>query len=235
MEPIRPRVDSYLLDWVTTQTLKMQWFYEKPDGNARLMALLTERLSETAPLWAKALSPVVEWVAQILWNANRKHAIEEQRLPTRLTQRRRREGRGNEFVLKLTPAPPPPKVCRGCGMATREGRLCQTCGRKVSGQKLIELAKRGRVVAQSQKSQAKRSVSQTRHEAAKRAWRSMPQPTWPDEKTYANEIQPKLSKVTIAKIALTLGISEPYAAMIRSGEYRPHPRHWQSLAELAKL
>jgi len=55
---------------------------------------------------------------------------------------------------------------------------------------LIELAKRGRVAAQSQGSQAKRSASQTRQEAAKRAWCSTPKlVAWPDEKTYRREIQ----------------------------------------------
>jgi hypothetical protein len=52
---------------------------------------------------------------------------------------------------------------------------------------------------------------------------------------YVNEIQPRLSIVTIAKIASTLDISEPYAALIRAGRRRPHPRHWQALARLANI
>lgn len=43
MEPVRPRVDSYLLDWITTQPLKREWFLEQRNGNARLMASLTEK------------------------------------------------------------------------------------------------------------------------------------------------------------------------------------------------
>jgi hypothetical protein len=179
MEPVRPRVDSYLLDWITTQPLKREWFFEQRNGNARLMASLTEKLSETAPMWARAVAPVAEWVAQALWSSARKRAPTEPRLPTRLTQRWRTEGRGKEFVAKSTSAPPAPKVCFGCGATTHEGRLCRTCGRKVSSEKLVDLAKRGRVVAQSQRSQAKRSASQTRHEAAKQAWRSMPKSAWP--------------------------------------------------------
>jgi CRISPR-associated endonuclease Cas1 len=231
MEPVRPLVDSYLVDWLTTQPLRREWFFEQRNGNARLMAPLAERLSETASMWARAVAPVAEWVAQALWSQGRKPSS-EQTLPTRLTQRRRSEGRGKEFIVKATLAPRPPKVCSGCGATTREGGLCQTCGRKVSKEKLIELAKRGRIVAQSQPSQAKRSVSQTKHEAAKRAWRSLSKPAWPDEKTYMSEIQPRLASVTIADIAAMLGVSESYAADIRSGRRRPHPRHWQALAEL---
>jgi len=88
MEPVRPRVDAFLLDWITTQPLKREWFFEQPNGNARLMASLTERLSETAPIWARAIAPVAEWVAQALWNS----ANKKEHLPTHLTQRRRSEG-----------------------------------------------------------------------------------------------------------------------------------------------
>ena len=130
---------------------------------------------------------------------------------------------------------PPLNVCSGCGSATHEGRLCQTCGREVSGEKLIQLAKRGRVVAQSQRSQAKRSASQTRHEAQKRAWHSKPLSAWPDEKTYLGEIQPRLSSITISALSSALGICESYAADIRAGRRRPHPRHWELLAELVGI
>ena len=98
---------------------------------------------------------------------------------------------------------------------------------------LIELAKRGRVAAQSQGSQAKRSASQTRHEAAKRAWCSTPKlVAWPDEKTYRREIQPRLRLVTISALSVALGVCESYAADIRSGRKCPHPRHWQELSRL---
>jgi len=129
MEPVRPLVDSYLLDWITTQPLKREWFFEQRNGNARLMASLTEKLSETAPIWARAVAPVAEWVAQAIWS-QRRTAPSEQPLPTRLTQRRRSEGRGKEFIVKSAFASPPPKICPGCGATTHEGRLCQTCGAK---------------------------------------------------------------------------------------------------------
>jgi CRISPR-associated endonuclease Cas1 len=232
MEPVRPTVDSYLLDWITTQPLKREWFFEQPNGNARLMASLTQRLSETASIWARTVGPVAEWVAQELWDSTKKPEPAEQSLPTRLTHRRRTEGRGREYIPSAAAAPAPPKVCPGCGVTTHEGRLCPTCGRKVSGEKLIELAKRGRVVARNQVSQAKRSTSQTRHEAAKRAWRSMPKPAWLDEKTYMSEIRPRLSSVTISALSLALGVCESYAADIRAGRRHPHPRHWQALARL---
>jgi len=129
MEPVRPLVDSFLADWIVKQPFKREWFFEQRNGNARWMAPLAEKLSETAPIWARAVAPIAEWVAQAIWSQQKKSSS-EQTLPTRLTQRRRAEGRGKEFSLRTAPAPPPPKICPGCGATTREGRLCQTCGRK---------------------------------------------------------------------------------------------------------
>jgi len=148
---------------------------------------------------------------------------------------RRRPHPRHRFILKMTSASSPPKICPGCGATTHEGRHCPTCGRKVSAERLIELAKRGRVVARSQGSQAKRSASQTRHEAAKRAWRSTPNRlASPDEKTYISEIQPLLSSVTISALSSALGVCESYAADMRAGRRRPHPRHW-TLAVLVRV
>jgi CRISPR/Cas system-associated endonuclease Cas1 len=50
MEPVRPQVDAYLLDWITRQPLRWEWLFEKGDGNCRLSGSLAVRLSETAQL-----------------------------------------------------------------------------------------------------------------------------------------------------------------------------------------
>ncbi len=233
MEAVRPQVDAFLVDWITRETLKREWFFEQRDGNCRLMASLAARLSETAPTWGRAVAPVTEWVAQSFWTKNRKPPRGEQTLPTPLTQRRRSEGRGNEFILDTTPAPHPQNVCAGCGATTQEGQNCPKCGREISREKLIELAKRGRVAAQSPESQKKRSETHLRHGAAKRAWRSSPKPAWLTPDTYVEKIQPSLAAVTISAISSTLGVSESYAADIRAGRHCPHPRRWQMLAQLA--
>ena len=49
MEAIRPQVDGFLVDWVTREPLKREWFFEERDGNCRLMSSLAVKLSETAP------------------------------------------------------------------------------------------------------------------------------------------------------------------------------------------
>lgn len=235
MEPVRPQVDAYVLDWLTKETLKREWFFEQRDGNCRLMGPFAVLLSETAMTWKRAVAPCAERIAQVLWNSVRKPKRREETFPTRLTQQRRSEGRGKEFVPDTRPAPHPMNVCAGCGTTTKRGRNCPECGREISGGKLVELAKIGRLAATSQGAREKRSATQRKHEAEKRTWRASPKPAWPDEKSYVDGIQPRLASVTISAIAVKLGVSESYAADIRAGRRRPHPRHWGELARLATL
>ena len=61
MEPIRPSIDRYVLDWIMRTPLRRSWFFEQGDGCCRLMADLTVRLSETAQNWADEVAPIVEW------------------------------------------------------------------------------------------------------------------------------------------------------------------------------
>jgi CRISPR-associated protein Cas1 len=66
MEPVRPQVDAYVLDWLNREALKRDWFFEQRDGNCRLMAPFAARLSETASIWRQAVAPFAEWVAHAL-------------------------------------------------------------------------------------------------------------------------------------------------------------------------
>jgi CRISPR-associated endonuclease Cas1 len=232
MEAVRPDVDAFLVDWITRETLKREWFFEQRNGNCRLMSSLASRLSETAPTWGRAVAPVAEWIAQTFWTKNRKPPRGEKTLPTPLTQRRRSEGRGNEFTLDTTPAPRPKNVCAGCGVTTKDGQNCPKCGREISREKLVELAKQGRIAAQSPEAQRKRIETHLRHGAAKRAWLLSPKPDWLTLDFYNQEIHPQLSSLTISSIASTLTVSEVYAANIRAGRHRPHARHWEALARL---
>jgi hypothetical protein len=50
-----------------------------------------------------------------------------------------------------------------------------------------------------------------------------------------SKIQPRLGSVTISTISSVLGVSESYAADIRAGRHRPHPRHWEALARVVAV
>jgi hypothetical protein len=232
MEAIRPQIDRYLLTWILSQPLQREWFFEERNGNCRLMASLTVRLSETAPTWGRAVAPVAEWVAQELWASTRKRATNSDLPPTRLTQRRKTEGRGREFIAAFPAAPSPERVCRACGAHAPHGQHCSKCGRDLASKSMTELAKLGRVAAQGTDAQRKRSETQLRHKAAQREWCSVSKDNRISEAAYAETIQPRLASVAIPAIVSALGISIPYAADIRAGRRRPHQRHWQALAKM---
>jgi CRISPR associated protein Cas1 len=231
MEAARAQVDAYLVRWLTTGTLKKEWFVELHDGACRLTSDFCAFLAETAPLWARAIAPVAEWIAQTLW-ADVRRAPRERPPATPLTQRRRSEGRGNEYAPLMITSPRPTNICAGCGTKTKYGQHCSKCGREVSREKLIEIAKLGRIIGHSPESRRKQSEKQRRNRAARKLWESEAKTSWPTAEEYAREIQSRLAAITIAKIASTLGISEPYAAEVRSGRYRAHPMHWKALERL---
>ncbi len=52
------------------------------------------------------------------------------------------------------------------------------------------------------------------------------------EEAYQTRIYSRLADHTVPSIAVALGVTEAYAADIRSGRHRPHPRHWGALAKL---
>src|SRR5271156_6042716 len=66
MEPVRPRVDAFVLDWLRRAPLRREWFFEQRDGNCRLMGSFAEILSETATMWRTAVSTFAEWIARCL-------------------------------------------------------------------------------------------------------------------------------------------------------------------------
>jgi len=68
-----------------------------------------------------------------------------------------------------------------------------------------------------------------------RRWDPSSLPSWLSEECYVRKIQPQLRTIKVREISETMHVSKPYAALVRSGRRRPHPRHWQALAELLKV
>jgi hypothetical protein len=69
---------------------------------------------------------------------------------------------------------------------------------------------------------------------AQHAWKPSDQPAWLTEKVYSEKVHPLLASMSASAIARQMSASRWYAGRIREG-YRPHPRHWQTLAELAGI
>jgi CRISPR-associated endonuclease Cas1 len=232
MEPVRPMADEYVLNWIMRGTLRREWFFEQRDGSCRLMGPFAVQLAQTSRTWASAVAPLAEMVSRVLWSGIRKQ-IRHHRPPSRLTQLHRREARGISIQPTRTSPPRIDSYCRECGAEIGRGRdHCAPCALKLSTTALIESAARGRIAAQGDEAQARRSKTQLRHRAAFLAWKSSDLPSWLDERCYLTEIQPRLRRITLAALSSKLGISVPYAVDIRSARRVPHQRHWPTLAQL---
>jgi hypothetical protein len=63
-------------------------------------------------------------------------------------------------------------------------------------------------------------------------WSPSSLPAWLNEEYYVQKIRQRLKTIKVREIAQALHVSEPDAAFIRSSRRRPHPRHWDNLAQL---
>jgi hypothetical protein len=96
---------------------------------------------------------------------------------------------------------------------------------------LINVAKVGRMAAQTPKAKTLRSKTARRQMAAKLGWNPSDLPGWLTENVYREKIQPELAGIKVRTIAEALGVSEPYATEIGRKKRVPHPRHWEILSE----
>jgi hypothetical protein len=218
MEPIRPQVDSYLLDLLARAPLQRKWFFEEIDGNCRLMGEFAVQLSETSKLWRQALGPFAEWLAHTLWSAT-SQPVRAKAPATRLTQNRKREAKEIPTTTPVVSVVNPAISHRDfASMVSRENSL--------------EVRKPVRLNAPDPKAQARRANTQRRQATALRAWKPSDKPASLDEKFYREQIQPRLLLIQATKVQSTLSVLQPYALRVRSGKCVPHPRHWLTLAKL---
>jgi CRISPR-associated endonuclease Cas1 len=235
MEPVRPQVDAFLLDWLTKEPLRRQWFFEERNGNCRLMSSLATRLTETCTMWGRAVAPFAEGIARALWSGS-EQGTRGQSPATRLTQNHKREAKG---IFASAPVIRPRRqdsFCRLCGTTIKPGqKYCRKCAPDVVKENILKTAAVGRLNTHKPKAQARRSETQRRQNAALKAWNPKVLPDWLDIKFYEAKVRPGLTRVPVKRIMSAIRVSEPYALSIRAGRRTPHQRHWLLLAELAGL
>jgi CRISPR-associated endonuclease Cas1 len=231
LEPARPQVERWLLDWIANEPLRRTDFFETATGNVRLMAPMCAKLSETAPVWAKLVAPWAEYVTRALSSGTKSDRPRNSVPPTRLTQQRRTEAKGKVWIVRVEP-PKADHLCRGCGKTITNGRIhCAKCAVSSATERLIDAARVGRQTTNGPEAQLKRANTQRQNALAQHAWKPSDQPTWLTARFYAEKIQPLLPPVSASAIARQISVSRWYAGRLREG-YPPHPRHWQALARL---
>src|SRR5438874_2530024 len=232
MEPVRPMVDAYLLDWLRRGPLKREWFFEERNGNCRLMGSFTQTISETALSWRRAVAPYAERASHIFWVCA-KRAPGEQSPATHLTQSNRRMAKGKDAIPIEPKVPSSPTLCKLCGTSIRgHQKVCCACAPVRAKEVLIDAARKGRIEAQTPRALAQLAEKQRSHRLAERVWKPRDNPRWLDQTAYDEHVLPRLTNITISTIALELGVSLPYASDIRAGRRIPHPRHWLNLVRL---
>jgi CRISPR-associated protein Cas1 len=170
MEPVRPQVDTFVLDWIVREPLRKEFFFEQRDGNCRLMGPFAARLAETASMWRQAVAPYAEWVANTLWSKATNNAQSEP-LATPLTQRRKRQAKGGAPLPSAKRAPRREKPCRICGATILSARdFCQSCAITFSTEQVVQASTAGRIAAQSETAQALRTKTRLQNAAAEKNW-----------------------------------------------------------------
>ncbi len=235
MEPVRPQVDAFLLDWLSRGPLRRDWFFEQRDGNCRLVASLAVKLSESAQIWRRALAPFAEGIARSLWSAKPSGRTLET-LSTPLTQTRKRERHGSVIEVSQKSKTTQTNVCGICGTSIKSTyRYCGKCAPTIWRENVLEASKIGRQNTHKPDAQMSRAKTQRRQNAARKAWSPEDQPLGINEKFYREQVQPRLRTIQVPIIQSNISVSEPYALRIRGGKCLPHPRHWAILARLSGL
>jgi CRISPR-associated endonuclease Cas1 len=234
MEPIRPKCDAFVLDWLQREPLRRSDFWEDRDGNCRLASSLAVKLCGTTDTWRRLVAPVAEYVAQALSFSVSKPAstskLSRRLVATRLTQRKKREMKGSD--VPEVKRPKFEHVCGGCGKTVnRERTHCADCAIDGATERLADAALIGRIAARGPEARAKHAASRRRNAEACSAWDDSKQPAWLSSEVFLKQIQPKLASTPTSAICSKIGVSRWYAGKIRGG-YIPHPRHWLPLAFL---
>jgi RNA polymerase subunit RPABC4/transcription elongation factor Spt4 len=224
MEAIRPDVERWLCQWLTTEPLRRADFHETGTGNCRLMSRLCAQLSDTAPTWGKLVAPWAEFIAQTLSSGIRSKPV----IATRLTQRNKREVKN--AVMPRIHLPRPEHACGSCGAKiARDKKICLKCWK----QETVAEFSVGRKLAQDSEAIAKRAGTMRQHRQKIKEWRPSDLPAWLTRDVYVKQVQPALARIAKSRIRAELDVSEPYSSLIQEGKVIPHRRHWHVLAELA--
>ncbi len=247
MEPVRPKVDEYLLTLLRTRTFAARDFGELRDGSCRIAHPITESLAETAPYWAKLIAPVAERVAKMLlgFHSNETARRRGYSLPTILTQMNRSAGRGRRRLgSRPLKEPSIPKKCDHCGALVAKNRqYCNRCLPEIRAEMTDAFAKAGAAAitrlnregrGPSQRLQGRKKYGQRISQRNKeiRLWEAINSNADREPEIFRRDILPQLHDIPLSALVRATGLSLRYCSLIRRGDKVPHPRHWSAFAAL---
>lgn len=248
MEPVRPFVDYWLLEYLNATAFANRDFTELRDGEVRLTHPLNAHLAHTAALWRRPCETVAAWIAAAF---RRAAGAAPEMVPAR---------QGQATIAAVTPLaktmPVLPVLSAGSAPSTIARRVvgtaapvatcCHECGRGLTVQQRKfcspECAEKHRW-ATGRYRPIGRTRTRTSHEqhrattmAGQDAFNALPAVSRGAlRRWYRETLQPLLAGRRADDIAAAAAISRNYAYMIRDGSRAPHPRHYLCLAALAGI
>ena len=246
MEPIRPRVDEYVLGLLASQTFERSDFFESRDGSCRLMPAISRPLAITAPRWASEVAPVAEWVGGAFRGIESSNATTSRsedkpivRYRTPLT-RANRSPRSAAVDVPIVVALP--NRCRTCGsdLGKRKRVYCDAClpaATREASAKAVETQRLTRLIGNDARSsdtaRAKHSANAKAQAIAQQEWESS-QHVVPSRATFRADLAPLLAEVPVEVLIEATGLSRQSCVRMRSEHSVPHPRHWVTLRQAAE-
>jgi CRISPR-associated endonuclease Cas1 len=239
MEPVRPRVDQYVLEFLARRTFAAADFHETRVGACRLTPPLARELALTAPEWGRAVGRVAEDVAARLEAT----AGNGRPQPTPISGRNRSASRPGAWRPQMDRAHRPSAArCSECG-APVEGRR-RTCGpdcaaaRRTPGQaglptagpaRLRQLRAAG-VEPVGPDARARIGSRLRERQREEQAWNAE-HPERPEPEVFRREVLPAIQDVTLRELSRRTGLSVAYLARVRRGQEMPHVRWWAELTQ----
>jgi hypothetical protein len=222
MEPVRPKVDGFLLDLLVSRVFRREEFLETREGGCRLTPSLANEFSRTAERWAECLGPAVEGVAQRLYRsatdpdrtrrwvarprAPRDLSPEPARLPTPLTESNRSEGRSRVYARSRAETSP---------------RMNSQLGDPVA-----EAGTNSYI--SHMPSPAPPTEREVDHRAAHLLTAVLSGVEPMTRSLFLRALVPALRVWSAEAVAQGVGLSVPYCAKIRAGRCAPSRKHWES-------
>jgi CRISPR-associated endonuclease Cas1 len=238
MEPIRPLVDAFTFELMTSRPFAAHNFHETRAGVCRVTPPLTHELAATVPRWRLLVGRVTEDFAARLLPAS----VGPGRTP--ISGRRRAEARPTGPRSKVPTRVPLAHVCTWCGQPAAAGR--RTCSEEC--RQGVQALTQGEFVASSadrqrerwatgdhpaHTSEARRKLSKTQkgRRAAETTWdREHPEP--PDYDRFQREVAARMVGLSASAIARATGLSVAYCSAIKQGNRIPHARWWSVIERI---
>jgi CRISPR-associated endonuclease Cas1 len=250
MEAVRPQVDDYVLELLTSRMFRASDFHETRKGNCRILNPLTHELAATAPAWGAAVAPIIERVARAFADAPETRI---DRLPTPLTGSNRRAGRtrrrpiASPTTSAAMGSPPKPKpACRRCGgdVPSRTRVYCDEClphyqreqyAHAFHGSGLSAIRDRmdsGMDPTHGGTARERRAMRNVQRKRENKEW-EMTYGKVTDMSLFTRDILPRIQGIPLSRLMGATGLSLRYVSQIRRGERVPHPRHWGALRAMS--